>query len=95
MDNGVANADVVYQVGNLTIDSQNWEQPWEITYARPSYALKQSAAGSDLQGPIIAALAASAIAITEQADPTYYNTLMSAAQLVYKSASANLPGVPL
>lgn len=82
-------------MGNLTIESQNWERPWDITHDRPYYALTQSAAGADLLGPIVGALASSAIAITKKADPDYYNTLMTAAQSMYKVAAVNAKGGPL
>lgn len=92
VDNGAVNADVVYQMGNLTIESQNWDRPWDITRDRPYYALTQSAAGADLLGPIAGALAASAIAITKEADEAYYNQLLTAAQQVYKVAAVNAKG---
>ena len=95
VDNGTVNADVVYQMGNLTIESQNWARPWDITSDRPYYALNQASAGADLQGAIVAALAASAIAITKEADSGYYNTLLSTAQQVYSLAAVNARSGPL
>lgn len=86
------NADIVYQLGNLTIESQNWDRPWDITRDRPYYALTQSAAGADLLGPIVGALASSAIAIGKSTDEAYYTQLLTAAQQVYKVAAVNAKG---
>lgn len=95
VDNGAVNADVVYQMGNLTVESQNWQRPWDITNDRPYYALTQAAAGADLLGPVVGALAASAIALGKEADEPYYNTLLSTAQQVYSVAAVNARGAPL
>jgi hypothetical protein len=88
VNNGAANSRIVYQVGNLTIESQDWSRPWDITRARPAYTLSPADAGADLLGPIVAGLASSAIAIGTT-DKVYQTTLLTAAQQVYALAATN------
>ena len=88
VNNGAANSRIVYQIGNLTIESQDWSRPWDITRARPAYSLDAASAGADLLGPIVGALASSAIAIGSS-DKAYQTTLLTAAQQVYLLTALN------
>ena len=95
VNNGSANSAIVYQVGNLTTEALLWQRPWDMTEARPSFALTPSDAGADLLGPIVGALASAAVAMGESSNPTYYKQLMSTAQSMYRLGSANSVSGPL
>lgn len=75
-------------MGNLTVESQDWQRPWDITHARPSYSLSPADAGADLLGPIVAGLASTAI-VVGNTDKAYQTTLLTAAQQVYLLAATN------
>lgn len=88
VNSGAANSRIVYQVGNLTIESQDWSRPWDITRARPAYSLDAASAGADLLGPVVGALASAAVAFGDS-DKAYQQTLLTAAQQVYLLTALN------
>ncbi len=81
--------EIIYQVGNQTLDAAYWGRPEDITFSRPYYQIDASLGASDLAGDVIAALAASA-SVHQSLNKAYYNQLMTAAHDLYFYATSDL-----
>ncbi|KAK9804363.1 hypothetical protein WJX72_009368 [[Myrmecia] bisecta] len=85
----VKDFEILYQVGNLTTDSEFWGPPEAMNSTnmpRPAYNVSTANGASDLAGQMVAAFAATAL-VFKDSDSAYHDKLMSAALELYGAAT--------
>lgn len=76
---------VIYQVGNISVESNYWGYPEANTDVRPAYYIPTTVGASDLTASMAAAFAASSIAF-QSANKVYAQELLTTAVALYTSA---------
>ncbi|KAK9785109.1 hypothetical protein WJX73_003901 [Symbiochloris irregularis] len=93
------NYNIVYQVGNYTLESLQWgrvEDFTNITHPRPAYSVSTARGAADLVGQIVAALTSTAMVWQQQVpeDTAYPDRLLATAADLYGAGIRNATKFP-